>query len=79
MHYIYTIEGIKNALELKTNEQVKRRKKTAIKEGFVPSKIIGGVEYFDYAQLEMMGEPLNKKEEFKTMINKNSHVQLLLF
>lgn len=78
MHYIYTIEGIMEALQLNSRNQVERRKKAAIKEGYLPSKIICGIEYFDYGQLEKEGKPL-KKEEFKTMINKSNHVQLLLF
>lgn len=79
MHYVYSLDGIMAALELNSKDQVKRRKQSAIKEGYVPSKIMGGIEYFDYDQMEKEGEPPMKKEEYKGVMNKNRHLQLLLF
>lgn len=54
MHYIYTKEGIRITIGLKTTEEINRYKKKALKKGFKPSKIIAGVEYFDYEQLKMI-------------------------
>jgi len=86
MHYIHSKEGIREALNLRESSQVRPYINKAIKEGFLPFKIICGVEYYDYNQIRRIGIPPNKKEDdnecdskYRSVLNRNKHVQLLLF
>ena len=68
-HYIYTKEGVQDFLGLKNTKEVRRYKQNAIKAGYKPSKIIGGVEMFDIDILLQKDKVVNNynysKEQLK--------------
>lgn len=82
-HYIYTAEGIQEALGLTHLSEVGRKKKVAIKLGYEPSKIINGMEYFDYGQITQDGPAVNLLQiEIDEQINEakeGENLQLVLF
>lgn len=81
-HYIYTKEGAVKALGLnevgKLNYYIKKAKKV----GDEPSKIIGGIEYFDIDILKNPTENKIKlfvKKQIKNNAKKSKRLQLQLF
>lgn len=78
-HYVYSREGIINALDLRSYSDVEKKKKVAIKKGFIPSKVLDGIEYFDFDQLSQIGDPPLNKKELMFIVNKNKHKQLVFF
>lgn len=60
-HFIYTREGVAEALGLKKMSSINRYIKKAKKLGVKPSKNIGGIEYFDIDLLKNPPKQKNKK------------------
>ena len=58
-HYVYTKEGITDAIGLKSVSQINKYKRDAIKAGYIPSKTMGGTEYFDFDQITQFGHAEN--------------------
>lgn len=84
-HYIYTKEGAANALGLSNINNLNYYIKKAQEAGAEPSKIMGGVEYFD---VDILKKPPsdNYIKNFKQFIEKQikkrkrgKHLQLRLF
>ncbi len=82
-HYIYTAEGIQDALGLSNLSEVGKKKKVAIGLGYEPSKILNGTEYFDYGQITRSGPAVNhlklKSQKQIAEINEGENLQLVLF
>jgi len=88
MHYIYTKEGAAEAMGLRKSMELNYYIKKAKRVGLEPSKMLGGIEYFD---LEMLVNPLRyaaqkQKREIEQNISKQllehqgeSRIQLSLF
>jgi len=68
-HYVHSKEGAQMALELTTLKEVDYYIRKAKKANKIPSKIIGGTEYFD---IEVLKGYESKEEE-------SSKIQLTLF
>jgi len=65
MSYVYTKEGIANVKNIRIG-RISKYEKEALKKGYKPSKVIGGIKYFDFDELFM----LTKKP--KKITNKKS-------
>ena len=69
-HYIYTKEGVAGAKGIDI-ARVEKYKKRALSNGFQPSKIIGGIEYFDFDELFMLNtHPLVVAIKAKKQVSK---------
>jgi len=80
-HYVHTKDGACQAIGLNTNSELARYKRNAIQEGYEPSKVIGGTEYFDIEQLLQNGDAehfLEKQIEKQIKDAKNNSIQLTL-
>ena len=55
-HYLYTRDGIADIKGIDASRVTKYEKK-AIEKGYKPSRVIGGVRYFDYNELFMLNDP----------------------
>ena len=85
-HYIYTKGGAAEAIGLRNAKALNNRIKRAKAAGCEPSKIIGGIEYFDMDLL--LNPPTNDKyiNNIKAFVEKQmrkrkkgAHLQLRLF
>jgi hypothetical protein len=85
-HYIYTREGAADAMRLGSVNNLKYYIKKAKAAGCEPSKIIGGIEYFDMDLL--LDPPASDKyiNNIKVFVKKQmekrkkgAHLQLRLF
>jgi hypothetical protein len=74
-HYLYTKEGIADIKGIDASRVAKYEKK-AIEKGYKPSRVIGGIRYFDYDELFMLNDPpiieaiKAKREKRKKVVKK---------
>ena len=72
-HYIYTKDAAIEALGLRKKSTINRYIKRAKKNGAEPSKILGGIEYFDLDLL--LNPPKNKENDSSIKMNLEKFIE----